>query len=150
MLVEKSFGEKIQDINYIDRVGAYGVILNEENKVAVVKTKKGYFLLGGRVENEETHEECIKRECSEEVGMDVVVKNFICKGGKYDYIDSIGYFYGIGYFYFAEFIDIASKPKEKGHELLWVHIQDCCKYIHLEHQQWAVHQAINILNNKKY
>lgn len=23
-------------------------------------------------------------------------------------------------------------------------------YIHLEHQQWAVHIAINILNNKKY
>ncbi|MCU9813306.1 hypothetical protein [Paraclostridium sp. AKS81] len=43
MLIEKSFGEKIQDINYIDRIGAYGVILNEENKVAVVKTKKGYF-----------------------------------------------------------------------------------------------------------
>lgn len=148
MLVEKSFGEKIQDINYIDRVGAYGVILNEDNKVAVVKTKKGYFLLGGRVENEETHEECIKRECSEEVGIDVVVKNFICKGGKYDYIGSIGYFYGIGYFYFAEFIDIASKAKEKGHELLWIDIQDCCKYIHLEHQKWAVHQAINILNDK--
>ncbi|EQK44095.1 mutT/nudix family protein [[Clostridium] bifermentans ATCC 638] len=51
MLVEKSFGEKIQNIQYRDRVGAYGVILNEENKVAVVKTKKGYFLLGGRVEN---------------------------------------------------------------------------------------------------
>lgn len=67
MLVEKSFGEKIQNINYIDRVGAYGLILNEENKVAVVKTKKGYFLLGGRVENEETHEACIKRNAQKKL-----------------------------------------------------------------------------------
>lgn len=92
------------------RVGVYAILVGKDGRAAIVKTKKGYFLLGGGLDDNETREECIKRECLEEVGMSVVVKNFICKGGKYSWVDGIGYMYGISYFYFVKSIDRISKP----------------------------------------
>ena len=76
-MIRKSFGNKKEEINYIDRIGAYAIIFSKDNKVAVAKTSTGYFLLGGGVENGETDEECIKRECLEEAGISVEVKDLV-------------------------------------------------------------------------
>ena len=62
--MHKVFGIK-QEANYIDREGVY-LVPAREGKVGVVKTPKGYFLLGGGLDSGESHEECIKRECLEE------------------------------------------------------------------------------------
>lgn len=147
MIEEESFGEKIQGVEYKNRIGAYTIIVDDKKRFAVVKTKKGYFLIGGGLDEDETHEKCIKRECLEEVGMSVVVEDFICKGGQYSWSDSVGYIYGIGYFYFTKVIDVISKPIEKDHELVWLNIQECYENMHLKHQVWAINKAFNILNN---
>lgn len=57
----KIFGKK-EDVNYIDREGAY-IIPISNGKVGVVETEKGYFLLGGGLKDGESHSECIEREC---------------------------------------------------------------------------------------
>lgn len=54
----------------------------------------------------------------------------------------------IGYFYFAQVIDIISNPIEKDHELVWLDIKTCYDHMYLEHQGWAVYQAFMILNNE--
>lgn len=46
---EKSFGGKLPGIDYRDRTGAYGIWLNNENKIPVIKTAIGFFLLGGGI-----------------------------------------------------------------------------------------------------
>lgn len=76
--IEKAFGERLKEIEYKDRVGAYAIILNEDNSLLTVKTDKGYFLIGGGIKYDETCTACIKRECIEEAGLDVEVKDFIC------------------------------------------------------------------------
>lgn len=130
------------DKDYRDRVGAYAVIFNDENKVPVVKTSTGYFLLGGGIENNETHEECIVRECLEEVGIMVKVKEFVCKGDKYHWSDTLKYYmHGIGYFYYAEIIGNSNNLTEDDHELIWLSIDECIKKLFLEHQAWAVEQV---------
>lgn len=58
---------------YLDRKGAYLVPIRGE-KVGVVETAKGYFLLGGGIEGEETDNQCIIRECIEETGYQVEIK----------------------------------------------------------------------------
>lgn len=146
MILEKSFGEKTSGIVYKDRVGAYAILV-EDDKVAVIKTQKGYFLPGGGLDIDEIFEECIKRECLEEIGMSVIVKDFICKGDRYSWVDSVGYMHAIGYFYFVQGIDIISEPIEKDHELVWLNIENCCDCMYLEHQEWAVNQAFMILGN---
>ena len=51
--IHKVFGIK-ENTNYIDRVGVYLVPM-KEGKIGVVKTSKGYFLLGGGLDNGESH-----------------------------------------------------------------------------------------------
>lgn len=146
-MIRKSFGNKTEGINYIDRIGAYAIIFSKENKVAVAKTSTGYFLLGG-VESGETDEECIKRECLEEVGISVEVKDFICNGDLYRWSDTLKYYmHSIGNFYLAELVGKVSEPIEEDHELVWLEFEEAYEKLLLEHQAWAIKQAL-ILKNK--
>lgn len=57
-----------------ERIGAYGIGFSKEGKIPVIMKSladgnKRYYLLGGGIENGETQEECLKRECLEEVGL---------------------------------------------------------------------------------
>lgn len=61
MMKHKVFGVK-ENVKYLDRKGAY-LIPFQNNQVGVVKTPKGYFLLGGGLEKGEYDTDCIKREC---------------------------------------------------------------------------------------
>lgn len=141
-LVEKSFGEKLPGIEYRDRIGAYAIAFDMEKRIPVARTSTGYFLLGGGIENGETHEKCIVRECLEEAGLKVGVKELICKGDKYHWSDTLKYYmHGIGYFYHAEIIEKLDIETEPDHELVWLNVDECCQMLFLEHQIWAVRQA---------
>lgn len=149
-ILEKSFGEKLPGIDYRDRIGAYGIAFDNENRVPVVQTSTGFFLLGGGIEQDETHEECIKRECLEEAGLNVEVKEFICKGDKYHWSDTLKYYmHGIGYFYYVEVIEKVDIKTEDDHKLLWLTVDECCEKLFLEHQAWAVRKAAVMFNKDK-
>ena len=68
----KTFGQKDPHLHYYTRPGAY-LIAIEEDYVILVETPKGYFLPGGGLDVNETHEECIHRECLEELGCTVKI-----------------------------------------------------------------------------
>ena len=57
------FGIK-EKIKYLDREGAY-LIPFHNVQVGVIQTPKGYFFLGGGLENGESHLACIERKCIE-------------------------------------------------------------------------------------
>ena len=57
---------------------------NQKDRIAIIETGDGkYFLPGGGIENTETHEECIKREALEEMGMEIEVGHFIGCAQRY-------------------------------------------------------------------
>lgn len=61
------FGEKLENKIYHDREAAYVVLINDD-KIAVVKTSSGkLFLHGGKIETSESKEDCVIRECLEEI-----------------------------------------------------------------------------------
>ncbi len=142
--LEKTFGKKIENIEYFERQCAYAIGFNEKMQIPVIKASTGYFLLGGGIENEETHEECIKRECLEEAGLSVNVGKFICKGANY-FLSPTNkcHFHAIGYFYFITIGDFVCNPTEDDGELLWLSVEECEQKLFLEHQSWAVKQACN-------
>ena len=70
--MHKIFGDKCE-VSYVDRKGAY-IIPSHNGKLGVVQTSKGFFFLGGGIDENETDIECIQRECSEEAGCTAVVK----------------------------------------------------------------------------
>ncbi|PKM70597.1 MAG: DNA mismatch repair protein MutT [Chloroflexi bacterium HGW-Chloroflexi-4] len=147
-LLEKSFGNKLNNIEYHDRVGGYCIIFDQNGRVAIIRTATGYFLLGGGLDNNETHEECITRECVEEAGLLVSVNHFVCKADKFHWSDTLNYYmHGIGFFYLADIVENLGNPKEKDHELVWLTKDEACKCLFLEHQSWALERAWVVHNH---
>ena len=48
---------------YTKRIGVYAIITNNQDLLAIIKTPLGYFLPGGGLENNESEESCLMREC---------------------------------------------------------------------------------------
>ncbi len=140
-----TFGEKHEGIQYKTRQGVYGVILNHENSsVAVVKTSTGCFLPGGGIESDESHEECLKRECLEEIGYEIRIGDFVGRAEQYFFSPTQQeYMVSDCFFYFASVIKKIDVPIEDDHELVWISQNDIKSFLFHEHQMWAVKQAIS-------
>lgn len=71
-----------------NRIGCYGIILNMDNEILLIKNKnrKGWLFPGGGLEIEESFEECVQREVLEEVGFKVSVDSQpLCVNSNYTY-----------------------------------------------------------------
>lgn len=152
-MLDKTFGVKVTNAKYKERIGAYGIGFSKDGKVPVAKThlyngEIGYFLLGGGIENNENHSDCIIREALEEAGLSIIPRELVCKGDYYHFIEETKtHFHGIGYFYYVEIGNVVSEPSEPDHSLAWLTIDEIKEKLFLPHQKWAVEQVYNKLNN---
>lgn len=140
--MHKVFGEK-KNVVYTDRAGAYLVPIRG-NDVGVVKTPKGYFFLGGGIDEGETEEACIHRECLEEIGYDVEVKKFVCSAEAYRKYDVIGYFHPIQFYYSGKILEQRQIPIEEDHCFEWVNYDVLKGNMYLEMQNWALEQCWDV------
>lgn len=134
----KIFGAK-EDAPYYDRYGAY-LLVENNGKVAVIETEKGLFLIGGGIEFDETEEECLIRECLEETGYSVIVKEKICSAETYCKHETIGHFHPIQTYYSGELVRKVVEPVENGHRLKWVDYELLKGRLYAEMQNWALEQ----------
>ena len=134
--MHKVFGIQ-EDVNYLDRVGAYLIPINE-GKVGVVRTTKGYFLLGGGLESGESHEECIKRESLEEAGYKVSIGHKVCSAEMYCQNPTMGYFHPIQTYYVGELLEQVRIAVEDDHEFVWMDYNALKGNMYLEMQRWAI------------
>ena len=137
-MMHKVFGRK-EDAQYLDREGAY-LIPYCNDCVGVVKTPKGYFLLGGGLEAGESHLECIKRECMEEVGCIPCVEGKLCSAEAYTIHSAIGYFHPIQTYYIGKLLNQKAVPMETDHELCWMEYDRIKGKLFAEMQNWALEQ----------
>ncbi len=143
--MHKIFGIK-EDVIYYDREGAYIIPIND-TLIGVVKTPKGYFLLGGGVNEKESHEQAIKRECLEEIGYAVNVKQRLCSAETYIKHPTMGYYHPIQTYYSAELLEKVQVPIEKDHEFMWIEYEQLKGQMFPQMQNWAIEQAIKYLKN---
>ena len=120
-------GFDLQEKDYVLRNVVRGIILNND-KIAFVIINST-LLPGGGVENGETFEEALKRECLEELGIEIFVKESIGHVVNFKYIDenndSKKYFVEC---YVCEFIrDLNTKEKEG--ELIWFSLSEGIKIL---------------------
>lgn len=138
--MHKIIGEK-KNVSYVDRVGAY-LLPFKDGKIGIVQTPKGFFLLGGGLEEKENDAACIQRECLEEIGYKVFIKEKLCSGEMYYFSSSIGYFHPIQTYYTGELLLQCIEPIEKSHTLVWKNPEELIGKMVLEIQSWAIEQAI--------
>lgn len=144
--MHKIFGTK-KDVDYMDREGAY-LIPIKNNSIGVVKTPKGYFLLGGGLDNDETNEMCLERECLEEAGYTISIKYKIASAETYYKAPKIGYFHPVQAYYAGELLKKVCVPVESDHKFVWVKFNDLKGKMYLEMQNWAIEQSWSRKNKK--
>lgn len=142
-IMHKIFGEK-RNVEYTDRKGAY-IIPISDGKIAIVSTQKGYFLLGGGIEQGESDESCIARECLEEIGYEVLIDKHVCSAETYGYRYSnhpnIEYFHPIQTYYIGKLLERKQLPTENDHYLEWVNYENLKGNLFVEMQNWALDEC---------
>lgn len=136
--MHKVFGEKAP-VPYYDRKGAY-LIPVKDNKIAVIKTPKGLFFLGGGIENGETDEACIRCECLEESGVEVTIGEKIGSAETFTNHPRLGPFHPIQTYYAGEILKQVQAPLEKDHTLLFGSFQELDGKLFAEMQNWALQE----------
>ena len=134
--MHKIFGEKF-DGAYYTRAGAY-IVPIKDGKVAVVKTPKGYFFIGGGYEGDETDAECIVRECMEETGYLAEISELICSAETYTFHNKVGLFHPVQVYYSGQLIKKIAEPREKDHNLEWCSLEQIKGKMFSGMQNWAL------------
>lgn len=146
-MLERTFGRKKPGVSYREREGAYGIGFDGAGRIPVVMThlqsgEEAFFLLGGGVEDGETHAQCIRRECLEEAGLRALPKELVCKGDYYHFIEQTREdFHPTGYFYYMEIDGVAAEPTEPDHYLVWLTLDEIREKLFLPHQVWAAEEV---------
>lgn len=144
--MHKIFGTK-ESAEYTDREGAY-LIPVHDHQIGVIQTSKGYFLLGGGLENGESHRDCIERECMEEAGYAVSVKEMVCSAETYCTHPALGFFHPIQTYYIGELTAKIHEPTEKDHKFLWIGYDRIKGKMYSEMQNWALEQCFHCAVNR--
>lgn len=141
MIKETTFGECVPGSSYTEREGAYGIaVLNDS--VLIEKARLGYFLPGGGLEEGETPEVALKRECREETGYEIVSYTKIGIGTEYrEGLKKIGHFY---------IIQLGEKGEpsyDDGHifPVEWTPYVEALEGMHLASQKWALQETMDLL-----
>ncbi len=138
--MDKTFGKKDPNLDYFDRPGAY-LICIKEGKLACVHTPKGYFLLGGGIEGDESQHDCIHRECLEEAGLSVTITSPLCAADSYTIHPRIGPFHPIQYYYLGTIGARVQDPIELDHTFVWLPLEEI-ETMYVPQQIWAVQYAM--------
>ncbi|WP_151733988.1 NUDIX hydrolase [Paenibacillus tengchongensis] len=142
----KVFGKRESGIDYTRRGAVYAVIFSPSRlQVAVVRTPAGYFLPGGGVEAAESPEECLCRECLEEIGYVARIGEYIGQAERFFQSPARKeYIWSDAAFYIAELSGEPQPPSETDHELLWLTRAEAEELLYHEHQAWSVEEAFRM------
>jgi 8-oxo-dGTP diphosphatase len=138
-MIKFSINEPEEGKKYQKRVGAYAVVRDDRKLIAVVKTDTGYFLPGGGVDNDETLEECLLRECIEEIGATINVLEYFAQGSYYFYSTTMNVdMESVGHFFLCTVDSILNVGTEPNHELVWLDANQAIEKLYLDNQKEAV------------
>jgi 8-oxo-dGTP diphosphatase len=133
-----------EGIDYMKRVGAYGLLEDEDGRLAVIKTSTGYFLPGGGLEEGEELQACLVREFVEEAAIKVRIEDKLSVLSYFFYSTTMHiHMESVGHFYRCKFEEALDTGCEEDHQLVWLELKEASKKLFLENQKEAVKQFIH-------
>jgi 8-oxo-dGTP diphosphatase len=137
------FGEQIAGYDYQLRPGAYAVLFDAQQRLAVLRTPLGYFLPGGGTAPGETPEETLQREVGEECGYAITGMRKL--GEAIECVFAAAeqrYFRKHGVFFVATLARRLPQEPESNHTLLWLTPEEAVTRLSHQSQAWAVQQVV--------
>jgi 8-oxo-dGTP diphosphatase len=137
----REFGEKLNGIEYIERPGSYGVLI-EDGRIGVVKSKgyETYFLTGGGIDAGESETETLRREAREEIGFEIEIGEKIGAAREYFYSNGEKK-YTVKKCYFYRVRLVGESDGKGKHELVWITKSDLDR-LHHECYRWIVEREL--------
>lgn len=138
-----TFGEKVKTSVYKKRLGAYIIVSrNDDAEIVVVQAPNGaYFLPGGEIEEGETKELAIHREMLEELGVELVIGEYLGQADEYFHSRHRKTdFHNPGYFFVAKSWQQVCEPLEKTNTIRWVPVEEGIELLKRGSHKWAVHK----------
>ena len=147
----KYVGEKVENIEYRKRPGAYAIIVNKnDDKIGIVKKiiDEGTenFYLGGGIEEGETKLEALRREMIEEAGYTIKNIKELEEVGQFIFVEDKGYIEVIASVYIAELDKKVAEPIEKDHNLIWVKPEE---YIDKMFREWQTYIMAKFIEKRE-
>ena len=127
------------------RETCFGICENE-NKVLLTKNifKDETSLVGGGIENGESHKTCLEREFAEEVGYKIESISELCDVDCYWLAGGMWPLRSLAHFYVVKVGSTSFKPTEPGHQPLWTSLKDVKSLCPLPYQQKAIEYFLSL------
>ena len=135
------FGIRSEGERWVIRPSAYGLLEDEQGRVAVVRSRDGTFLPGGGIDAGEKPEDALRREALEECGFAVRIGPWVAHAVQFAYSASEGaHFEKRSTFLECAIAGHDPSLLEAGHELLWVDSGAASRILTHASHAWAVEQ----------
>lgn len=133
------FGAHDARFELVTRPSAYGLLFDREQRVALVRTRKGCWLPGGGVERGESRAQALVREFREECGFVIAERELVARALQYAPDPSHRRCYAkTSSFHRVELLDGSGLPSELDHVLLWLPAHEAYAQLVARSHAWAL------------
>ncbi len=140
------FGERLPHVTYVTRPSAYALVLDPDQRLAVVLADLGPFLPGGGIDPGESAEDAVRRETREECARDVEPLRPLGAAIEYVGNEREGGFAKISSFYEARWSGLPSEAGDAEYECVWMTLEEAAdRLVHGSHA-WALQRLIASLD----
>ncbi len=138
-------GKKFIDKKYDFRETCFGICERNGQILLTKKTNKNEIaMVGGGIEKEETHADCLKREFLEESGYSVENIEKLCVVDCFWLAGEQWPMESLANFYVVKLSEQAISPTEQGHEPIWIPIDEVEKLLPLPYHKEGIRQYLSL------